>query len=66
LGLKCGKVRRSNGCWRPRGNGIGSSNGRFQPRLAIGYQDLLDRSLIEFRAFCQRLRKAINLRAVQF
>ena len=43
-----------------------AANWRFQPRLAIGYQDLLDRSLIEFRAFCQRQRKALNVRAVQF
>src|SRR6266850_1080026 len=51
---------------RPPGIGIGSSKGRFQPSLAIGYQDLLDSSLIEFRAFCQCLRKALNRRAVQF
>ena len=51
---------------RPRGSGIGSSKGCIHPLTIISPAKSGRSRLIEFGAFCQYLRKALNHCAVQF
>src|SRR6266446_10643636 len=47
--------------WRPRGNGIGSSNGRFQPRLAAGFDRLAQPLHREFDILRLQVPPALDL-----